>query len=135
MIKPDAVADKVTGKIITMIEEADFEIVAMKKTTFSKAEAAAFYDVHKEKPFFDELVTFLTSGPVIALVLECDGAIAKWRELMGALKPEDQADGTIRKLYAKNIGENAVHGSDAPETAKREIAQIFPCLSCGCCCE
>ena len=109
-----------------MIEKAGLRIVAQKRIKMSKADAEQFYAVHKARPFFGELVDTMTSAPVVVQVLQGDKAIAKYREIMGATNPEQAADGTIRKLYAKSIGENSVHGSDAPETAKIEIAQFFP---------
>ncbi|MBT4594630.1 nucleoside-diphosphate kinase [bacterium] len=128
MIKPDAVKTKVAGKIISMIEENDFEITAIKKMTFTKSDAETFYSVHKGKPFFDGLVEFMTSGPIFAIALERDNAIAEWRKLMGATNHLEAAEGTVRKLYATSIRHNAVHGSDAEETAKEELKQIFPDL-------
>lgn len=126
MIKPDAVAAKNAGKIIDLIEQNGFEIVGMKKMNFSKELAEKFYDVHREKPFFGAMTTFITSGPVVAMVLKKDNAIADWRKLIGATNPAQADVGTIRKMYGKNIDNNAAHGSDATETASREIALIFP---------
>lgn len=126
MIKPDAVLAKNAGKIIDLIEQNGFEIVGMKKMSFSKDLAEHFYDVHKERPFFGAMTTFITSAPVVALVLQKDNAIADWRKLIGATNPAQADVGTIRKMYGKNIDNNAAHGSDAPETAAREIALIFP---------
>ena len=125
MIKPDAVKLGHSGKIIDRIEKEGFNIVEMKKMTFTKALAEQFYGVHSARPFFGELVDMITSGPVIALLLEKDNAIMAWRDLMGATNPAQAAEGTIRKLYGTNIGSNASHGSDAAETAKTEIALIF----------
>lgn len=126
MIKPDAVKDKNVGKIITMIEDNTFEIVRMRKVKLSKDLAKEFYAVHKERPFFDDLVEFVTSGPVIVMALEKENAIKAWRDLMGATNPEEAEEGTIRKKFGTNIGSNAVHGSDAPETAQTELSLIFP---------
>ncbi len=125
MIKPDAVAKGHTGEILTMIQQGGFRIVGMKMRSISKTEAEAFYAVHKERPFFKGLVTFMTEGPVVMLVLERDEAIAKWRELMGATNPANAAEGTIRKRFAENIERNSVHGSDAAETAAQEIPFFF----------
>ena len=126
MIKPAAVKNGLTGKIIDRIEQEEFNIIAMKKIWMTRELAELFYEVHREKPFFDELVESIISGPVVAMVLEKDGSIAVWRELMGATNPDDAAKGTLRQLYGASITDNAVHGSDAPETARTEIALIFP---------
>ncbi|MCK4499185.1 nucleoside-diphosphate kinase [Candidatus Babeliales bacterium] len=126
MIKPDAVIAKNDGKIIDIIEHSGFEIIAMKKIRFSPELAESFYAVHKAKPFFGELVEFLSSGPVIAMILEKESAIQAWRDLMGATDPEKAEEGTIRKLFGTNVGINAVHGSDATETAQEECSLIFP---------
>ncbi|MFH1832391.1 MAG: nucleoside-diphosphate kinase [bacterium] len=128
LIKPDAVKAKFTGRIISRIEEEGFNIVALKKLTLSKEQAEKFYAVHKERPFFGELVDFMSSGPIIAMALEKENAIAEWRKLMGATNPEKAEENTLRKLYAKSMGENATHGSDAPETAAVEIPFFFPGL-------
>jgi len=125
IIKPDATARNLTGAINAMIEHAGLRIVAQKRVNISKAEAERFYAVHRERPFFGELVAFMTSGPVVVQVLEGEGAIAKYRDVMGATDPAKAAVGTVRKTHAKSIGENSVHGSDAPETAAKEIAQFF----------
>jgi nucleoside-diphosphate kinase len=125
ILKPDATARNLTGAINAMIEQAGLRIVAQKRIRMSRAEAETFYAVHKERPFFGELVEFMTSGPVVVQVLEGENAIAKYREIMGATDPSKAADGTIRKAHAKSVGENSVHGSDAPETATIEIAQFF----------
>ena len=125
IIKPDATARNLTGAINAMIEQAGLRIVAQKRVRISREQAEKFYTVHRERPFFGELVDFMTSGPVVVQVLEGDNAIAKYREVMGATDPTKAAVGTIRKTHAKSIGENSVHGSDAPETAIREIAQFF----------
>lgn len=128
MIKPDAVAAKNTGKIIDMIEKNGFTIVAMEKTHLSKDKAQEFYAVHKERSFFPELVDFIVSGPVVAMALEKENGVLAWRDLMGATDPLKAADGTIRKIFGKNIGNNATHGSDAPETAAVELDLFFPKL-------
>jgi nucleoside-diphosphate kinase len=125
IIKPDATARNQTGAINAMIEGAGLRIIAQKRVRITREQAETFYGVHRERPFFGELVTFMTSGPVIVQVLEGEGAIAKYRDVMGATDPKKAADGTIRKTHALSIGENSVHGSDAPETAAIEIAQFF----------
>ncbi|MCC7414859.1 MAG: nucleoside-diphosphate kinase [Epsilonproteobacteria bacterium] len=128
MIKPDAVAARNAGKIIDLIESNGFTIVGMEKTKLSKDKAGIFYAVHKERPFYSELVDFVSSGPVVLLALEKEGAIAAWRDLMGATDPLKAAPGTIRKLFGTHVGANATHGSDAPETAQQELALFFPNL-------
>jgi nucleoside-diphosphate kinase len=125
IIKPDATARNLTGAINAMIEQAGLRIIAQKRVRISRDQAEAFYAVHRERPFFGELVDFMISGPVIVQVLEGENAIAKYRDVMGATDPAKAAAGTIRKTHAKSIGENSVHGSDAPETAQQEIAQFF----------
>ena len=125
IIKPDATARNITGKIIAMLEEAGLRIVAQKRIQMTRAQAEAFYGVHKERPFFGDLCDFMTSGPVVVQVLEGDDAIARNREVMGATNPAEAAEGTIRKAFAENIERNSVHGSDAPETAVEEIAFFF----------
>jgi nucleoside-diphosphate kinase len=125
ILKPDATARNLTGAINAVIEKAGLRIIAQKRIRMSQAEAETFYGVHRERPFFGELVSFMTSAPVVVQVLEGDNAIAKYREIMGATDPAKAADGTIRKLFAKSVGENSVHGSDAAETAAQEIAQFF----------
>ena len=125
IIKPDAVSKNVIGKIIQRFEEQNLEIVAIKMLHLSREKAEGFYDIHKEKPFFNKLVDFMTSGPVIVQVLEGENAISKNREIMGATNPTEAKDNTIRKDFANSIDENAVHGSDAVETAKIEIAYFF----------
>ena len=129
IIKPDAVAKNVIGKIYSRFETNGLKIVAAQMRQLSKAEAEGFYAVHKARPFFADLVKFMTSGPVMIQVLEGEGAIAKNRELMGATDPKKAAPGTIRADFAESIDANAVHGSDAPETAAVEIAYFFPTLS------
>jgi len=125
IIKPDATARNLTGAINAMIEGAGLRIVAQRRTRITREQAETFYAVHRERPFFRELVEFMTSGPVVVQVLEGENAIARYREIMGATDPAKAAPGTIRKLHAKSLGENSVHGSDAPETAQQEIAQFF----------
>jgi nucleoside-diphosphate kinase len=125
ILKPDATERNLTGAINAIIEKAGLRIVAQRRVRISREQAEKFYAVHRERPFFGELVDFMTSGPVVVQVLEGDNAIAKYREVMGATDPAKAAAGTIRKMHAKSIGENSVHGSDAPETAVREIAQFF----------
>jgi len=125
IIKPDAVASGKAGAILAAIEKAGFRIRGMKMTRLSQAQAEGFYAVHKERPFFKSLVTFMTEGPVVVLVLEREDAIAKWRELMGATNPANAAEGTIRKQFAESIERNATHGSDAPDTAAVEIPFFF----------
>ena len=125
IIKPDATKRNLTGKIVAKFEEAGLRVVASKRIHLSKAEAGRFYAVHKERPFFDELTTFMASEPIVVQVLEGEDAIARNREVMGATNPADAAEGTIRKEFALSIGENSVHGSDAPETAAEEIAFFF----------
>lgn len=125
IIKPDAVAKGHTGSILALIEQNGFRIAAMKTLRLSRRDAEAFYAVHKERPFYTGLVTFMTEGPVVVLVLERQDAIAKWRELMGATNPANASEGTIRKRFAENIERNSVHGSDGPETAAQEIPFFF----------
>jgi nucleoside-diphosphate kinase len=120
MIKPDAMADGNAGAIIKMIQEAGFRIVAMKMTKLSDETAGKFYEVHKERPFYKDLTSYMASGPIIAMILEKDNAVEDFRKLIGATNPADAAEGTIRKLFAKSIEANAVHGSDADETAQAE---------------
>jgi nucleoside-diphosphate kinase len=125
MIKPDAMADGHMGKILAHIQAAGFRFKALKMTRLSQAQAGAFYAVHAARPFYGELVAFMSSGPVLAAVLEKDQAVADFRTLIGATNPEQAAEGTIRKLYARSIGENAVHGSDSDENAAIEAAFFF----------
>ena len=129
IIKPDAVAKNVIGEIYARFEKSGLKIVAARMTHLSRAEAEGFYAVHKARPFFNDLVTFMISGPVMIQVLEGDGAILKNRDLMGATDPKKAAAGTIRADFADSIDANAVHGSDAPETAAVEIAYYFPALN------
>ena len=125
IIKPDATRRNLTGKVNAVIENAGLRIVAQRRIKMSRAQAEKFYEVHKERPFFGELVDFMISEPVVVQVLEGDNAIARYREVMGATNPANADEGTIRKLYAVNVGENSVHGSDSAENAKLEIAQFF----------
>jgi len=125
IIKPDATERNLTGAVNAVIEKSGLRIVAQKRIRMTREQAETFYAVHKARPFFGELVEFMTSGPVVVQVLEGEGAVLKNREVMGATDPAKAAEGTIRKLYAKSIGENSVHGSDASETAAIEIAQFF----------
>ena len=125
MIKPDATARDLTGEINSYFEKAGLKIIAQKRLHLSKAQAGAFYAVHKDRPFYDDLCTYMSSGPIVAQVLEGEGAILKNREIMGATNPQEAAEGTIRKTFAESIEANCVHGSDAPETAAQEISFFF----------
>ncbi len=125
MLKPDSVEKGYTGAILEKINTAGFKIVALKQTQMTKRDAEQFYSVHKERPFYDELVQYMTRGPIIAAILEKDNAVEDFRTLIGATNPDDAAEGTIRKLYAASIGENAVHGSDSDENAAIEGAFHF----------
>lgn len=125
IIKPDATERNLTGKVNSIIEGAGLRVIAQRRILMTEAQAKRFYDVHAERPFYGELVAFMTSGPVVVQVLEGENAVAKYREVMGATNPADAAEGTIRKEVAKSIGENSVHGSDSAENAAIEIAQFF----------
>src|SRR5437588_3933479 len=125
ILKPDAIKRNLTGAINAIIEDSGLRIVAQKRVRITREQAETFYGVHRERPFFGELVDFMISGAVVVQVLEGEGAIAKYRDVMGATDPKKAAEGTIRKVHARSIGENSVHGSDAPETAAIEIAQFF----------
>ncbi|MDU9003760.1 nucleoside-diphosphate kinase [Sedimentitalea todarodis] len=125
IIKPDATRRNLTGKINAKFEDAGLRIIAQKRIHMTKAQAGVFYDVHNERPFYDELCAFMSSAPVVVQVLEGENAITKNREIMGATNPADAAPGTIRAEFAESVGENSVHGSDAPETAATEIAYFF----------
>ena len=125
IIKPDATRRNLTGKINALIEDAGLRIIGQKRVHMTKDQAAKFYEVHKERPFYNDLVEFMTSGPVVVQVLEGEDAIARYREVMGATNPADAAPGTIRAKFAESIDANSVHGSDAPETAAIEIPQFF----------
>jgi len=129
IIKPDAVASNVIGRILSRFEEAGLKVIAARMMQLSQADAEAFYGVHRERPFFGDLVHFMISGPVMVQVLEGEGAITKNRDLMGATDPKKAAPGTIRADFAKSIDANAVHGSDAAETAAAEIAFFFPAMA------
>lgn len=125
LIKPDAVKKGVEGKIIAHVQEKGFKLVALKKLKLTKEQAGQFYYVHRERPFYEELCEFMSSGPIVAMVWEGENAIERIREIMGATNPEEAAEGTLRKLYGTNIGENAVHGSDSKESAEFEIPFFF----------
>ena len=125
IIKPDATKRNLTGKINAKFEEAGLRIIAQKRIHLSKDQAGVFYEVHAERPFYDELCDFMASEPVVVQVLEGEGAILKNREVIGATNPAEAAEGTVRAEYAESVGENSVHGSDAPETAAVEIAYFF----------
>lgn len=125
IIKPDATERNLTGKIIAKLEDAGLRVVAQKRVRWSQDQAKKFYEVHKERPFYGELVTFMTSGPIVLQVLEGEDAVAKNREIMGATNPANAAPGTIRKEFAENIERNSVHGSDSAENAATEIALCF----------
>ena len=125
IIKPDATARNLTGAINAMIEQSGLRIVAQKRIRITREQAETFYAVHRSRPFFGELVEFMTSGPVVVQVLEGEGAVARYRDLMGATDPAKAAPGTIRKIHGVSIGENSVHGSDSAETAAQEIGQFF----------
>ena len=126
IIKPDAVGNRTAGRILERIETAGFTVRKMQMVALSRAEAEGFYVVHREQPFFGNLTTFMSSGPVLVLVLEAHGAIKKWRDLMGATDPAEAASGTIRHEFGQSIEQNATHGSDGPETAMFEIGYFFP---------
>ena len=125
IIKPDATARNITGKIVDKLESAGLRVVAQKRARWSEADAQTFYEVHKERPFYSDLVAFMTSGPIVLQVLEGDDAVAKNRAVMGATNPEEAEAGTIRAEFAENIERNSVHGSDSPENAANEIALCF----------
>ncbi len=125
IIKPDATKRNLTGKVNAIIEEAGLRIIGQRRIQMTEAQAKRFYAVHAERPFYNDLVAFMTSGPVVVQVLEGENAIAKYREVMGATNPKEAAAGTIRASFAESIDANTVHGSDAPETAAEEIAQFF----------
>lgn len=129
IIKPDAVAHNNRGNIIAMIEKNGFNIIRLQQLQLAKSEVEKFYAVHKERSFFPEMVEFMISGPVVIMVLEKENAIKAWRDLMGATDPKKAEAHTVRALYGTNVGSNATHGSDAPETARIEIKQFFPELS------
>jgi nucleoside-diphosphate kinase len=126
IVKPDAVEKRKAGAILGRVEEGGFKVVALKMTHLSQPAAEGFYDVHRQRPFFGELVAFMTRSPVVIAVLERENAVTAWRDLMGATDPAKAAPGTIRKQFGANVGENATHGSDSAENARREIAYFFP---------
>jgi nucleoside-diphosphate kinase len=126
IVKPDAVEKRTTGSILARIEKGGFRILALRMTHLARPVAEGFYEVHKQRPFFGELVQFMTRSPVALVVLEREDAVAAWRDLMGATDPAKAAPDTIRKLFGSNVGENATHGSDSLDNAKREIAYFFP---------
>ena len=125
IIKPDATAGNLTGAINKVIEEGGLRIIAQRRIRMTQVQAERFYSMHSERPFFGELVEFMTSGPVVVQVLQGENAVPRYREIMGATNPADADEGTIRKLFAKSIGENSAHGSDSDENAAIEIAQFF----------
>ena len=125
ILKPDATKRDITGKVNAMIEGAGLKIVGQRRILMTKAQAEKFYEVHKERPFFGELVEFMTSGPVVVQVLQGEDAVKRYRDVMGATNPKDAAEGTIRKAFSESVGENTVHGSDSAENAEIEIAQFF----------
>jgi len=125
ILKPDCVRKNLIGQVIAKINEAGFKVVALKMTHLTKESASGFYEVHKERPFFGELVDFMTSGPCVPIVLEKDNAVAEFRKIIGATNPANAEEGTIRKMYADGIEQNIVHGSDSDENAKIEIAHFF----------
>ncbi len=131
IIKPDAVEQNKIGGILAMVEEGGLAIKAMKMVRLSRPQAEGFYAVHKERPFFGELIDFMTRGPVVVMALEAEGAVKKWRDLMGATNPAEAAEGTIRKKFGTNIGENATHGSDSLENARIEVNYFFPGYEIG----
>lgn len=125
IIKPDATRRNITGKIIDQIEQAGLRVIALRRVHLTRAQAEGFYDVHRERPFFNDLCEFMTSGPIVVQVLEGENAVSHYREVMGATNPEEAAAGTIRKNFAESIEANSVHGSDSPENAKIEISYFF----------
>ena len=131
IIKPDAVASGKAGKILSLLESNGFRIAALRMTKLSQSQAEGFYAVHRERPFFTSLVKFMTEGPVIVMALEREDAVKKLREVMGATNPVNAAEGTVRKLYAESIERNAIHGSDAPETAAEELKYFFTTVELG----
>jgi nucleoside-diphosphate kinase len=126
IVKPDAVEKHTTGGVLARIEEGGFHILALRMVHLTRPVAEGFYEIHRQRPFFGELVQFMTRSPVVLVVLERDNAVAAWRDLMGATDPAKAAPGTIRKLFGSNVGENATHGSDSVDNARREIAYFFP---------
>ena len=132
IIKPDATERNLTGAINKVIEDGGLRIIAQRRIHMTQAQAERFYEIHKERPFFGELVEFMTSAPVVVQVLEGENAVARYRDIMGATNPEEAADGTIRKLFAKSIGENSAHGSDSDDNAALEISQFFSAADIVC---
>ncbi|RKY55411.1 MAG: nucleoside-diphosphate kinase [Candidatus Neomarinimicrobiota bacterium] len=128
ILKPDCVRRKLTGKVIDFIESKGFQIISMKKVKLDRAQAEAFYAIHKNKNFFNDLVLFMTSGPCIPMILQKNEAVTEFREIIGNTDPKNAKEGTLRRLYADNIQENAIHGSDSVENAKKEIAFFFPLI-------
>ncbi len=126
IVKPDAVEKKVQGHILQRLLDEGFRVVAMTQTQLSRSAAEGFYAIHRERPFFDELCTFMTRGPVVVVALERENAVQHYRDVIGATDPAKASDGTIRKLYGSNVGENAVHGSDSDENGAKECAYFFP---------
>ena len=131
IIKPDAIEKHKIGAIIERLEKEGFKIVAMKRLHLTLAEARGFYAVHRERPFFEELTKFMSRGPIVVMVLEREGAIQKYRDVIGATDPKKAADGTLRRLYGTDVGENALHGSDSPETAQNEVSYFFAGFEMG----
>jgi nucleoside-diphosphate kinase len=125
ILKPDATRRNITGKVNAVIENAGLRIVGQRRIKMTRAQAEKFYEIHKERPFFGELVDFMTSGPVVVQVLEGENAVQRYRDVMGATNPSNAAEGTIRRLFSESVGENTVHGSDSDDNAKIEIAQFF----------
>jgi len=125
IVKPDAVEKRTAGAVLAKIEEGGFRILALKMTHLTRPQAEGFYEIHRQRPFFGELVQFMTRSPAVVAVLQREGAVTAWRDLMGATDPAKAAGGTIRKLFGSNVGENATHGSDSLDNAKREIAYFF----------
>jgi len=125
LVKPDAVKRGLEGKIIAHVQDKGFKLLALKKLKLTKEQAQQFYIIHKDRPFYDELCEFMSSGPIVAMVWEGENAISEIRKIMGATNPEEAEEGTLRKLYGTNVGENAVHGSDSPESAEIEIPFFF----------
>jgi nucleoside-diphosphate kinase len=128
IIKPDAVEKRRTGAVLQCIEEGGFKVLALQMKILSRRDAEGFYDIHRQRPFFGELVQFMTRSPVVVAVLERENAVVSWRDLMGATDPAKALAGTIRKQFGSNVGENATHGSDSLDNAKREISYFFPGL-------
>jgi nucleoside-diphosphate kinase len=126
IIKPDSVENRVAGAILQRVLDEGFRVVALRQVALTRAQAEGFYAVHRGRPFFDELCAFMSRGPVVVAALEADGAVQRWRDVIGATDPAKAAEGTIRKAYGQNVGENAVHGSDSVENGEKECAYFFP---------